>query len=361
MSRVVINVSMFGKNLTGLGMFASSCLKALSSRRDVFGIGPLAEKYSIPLLKKSPRSIEIGSGKFASVLRALWINLTPIPKKDLLFVPTHHGRIFRRNQIVVVHDVICLVFPRQHPLQYLYFRFILPLILARCLVILAVSNKTKEDIVSYYGIDCNRIKVLYNTFSPPFLIAADTGPSTKLKEPKFLLAVGAKYPHKNIHEILEFSAVWKDDYILKIVSAGGAYKTQLTQLIKELQLERSVEICEYVSQEKLDLLYIDCSALVYPSKYEGFGIPSLEALSRRKPVIVSDIPVHREILEDAAIYVTLGDEQSWKNAFERLTAFEFDQHQYCNVAHLFEKYSQANFSMNLSDILTSAGFSPSKV
>lgn len=89
-------------------------------------------------------------------------------------------------------------------------------------------------------------------------------------------------------------------------------------LIKQRNLEDIVEIKGFVSDKELHELYRNCSALVYPSLWEGFGIPPLEAMRYRKPVILSNIDVFREIFEDAAIYINIGDNLSWKNAFNIL-------------------------------------------
>lgn len=89
-------------------------------------------------------------------------------------------------------------------------------------------------------------------------------------------------------------------------------------LIKQRNLEDIVEIKGFVSDKELDELYRNCSALVYPSLWEGFGIPPLEAMRYQKPVILSDIDVFREIFEKAAIYINIGNSLSWKNAFEDL-------------------------------------------
>ena len=128
--------------------------------------------------------------------------------------------------------------------------------------------------------------------------------------------VGARYSHKNVDEVLDQSKLWSSHFSLLVTSCGGDYKTRLLRKAALLGISERVEFRDYVSRDELIKLYQSCSALVYPSKWEGFGIPPLEALACGSPVIASDIPVHREVLGDAAFFVKLGDTSSWARAFE---------------------------------------------
>lgn len=128
--------------------------------------------------------------------------------------------------------------------------------------------------------------------------------------------VGARFPHKNVDEVLAMADLWLPDFKLVVCSSSGAYKKRLLHQAKRLNALDKIEFKDYISREELVRLYQNCSALLYPSKWEGFGIPPLEALACGRPVIASDIPVHREILGDSAFFVKLGNKDSWAAAFD---------------------------------------------
>lgn len=100
--------------------------------------------------------------------------------------------------------------------------------------------------------------------------------------------VGATYPHKNVAEVIRMADIWRNRYRLKFVSSMGEYRWYLEKLVYDLGLQNYVSIEVFVSQEHLTDLYKACSALVYHSNWEGFGIPPLEAMRYNKPIILSD-------------------------------------------------------------------------
>ena len=192
-----------------------------------------------------------------------------------------------------------------------------------------------EEISQYYQVSRDFIYVVPNSVS--FSCSADSPE----KANSFLLCVGAAYPHKNIQELLYQKEFWENSYRLHIVSAKGDYRDFLLQEIYKLDLQDKVTIEGYVSKERLRYLYRNCTALVYPSMAEGFGIPPLEALSYGCPVIVSDISVFHEILSDAAIFVRLGNRESWQLAFQKLRQSEREKIRF-KAAELIERYSFNN-------------------
>lgn len=164
-----------------------------------------------------------------------------------------------------------------------------------------------------YGYPLGKIFVVPNAVD-----ITDFKPGLIERERPYLLMVGARYSHKNVDEVLRIAPLWKSSYRLLVTSCSGKYRLYLENLIRELGIENHVEFKDYVAYDELIKLYQGCAALVYPSKWEGFGIPPLEALACRRPVIVSDIPPHREVLGDSAFFVKLGDVDSWKEAFSGL-------------------------------------------
>ena len=307
---------MFSEQYTGMGVYSMHIRNILKKNYSIYEI--LANRKLADIQENktiwAPVSITDGYSKAASLHRLYYLWRLPY-KYDLGFVytPTHHGIPFYDNQLITIHDLISLHFPEQHKLQYWYFRYILPGIIKKCKGIVAVSNTTKDEVCRQYHVSHEFVYVLPNALTDVSFVTGDT------IDHGYLLCVGAGFMHKNIHELLQNARFWRDKYKVKIVSASGNYKEYIENIVKERNLADKVSIEGFVSQSRLDELYRHCSALVYPSKWEGFGIPPLEAMRYCKPVILSDIKIFREIYQDSVIYVTLGSEKSWCDAFLKLS------------------------------------------
>ncbi len=316
MMKLIANLSMLGPRPTGLGVYARHCAQALLRAFDIALIAGQDSPGRAPILAQAPAAAAIGAGPWAAIRRQLWMRSVRIGAGQLVYSPTHHGLPRAEGQVITIHDLICLRFPNQHRPQYLYFRFGLPRLLRRCRAVFTVSETTRQDIAATYGFPAERIHVVPNgvdrtAFSP--------APNPHTGAP-FLLMVGARYVHKNVDEVLDHAALWAGRWRLKVTSCSGAYRAHLERRVQAEGVDDRVEFLDYISFADLVALYQQCSALLYPSKWEGFGIPPLEALACGTPVIASDIAVHREVLGDAARLVALGDKAAWRQAFESISA-----------------------------------------
>lgn len=314
--QLVLNLSMLSDRPTGLGVYSAHCAEALAQRFDVgiiAGAGPLPPG---DVLWRAPASVALSGGKLAAIRRQLWMRSLKCTPQQLLYSPTHHGPSSVGGQIITVHDLICLRHPMQHKPQYLFFRFGLPRLLKKCRAVMAVSETTRQDIHATYGFPLERIYVVPNGVDRQVFARREARSSG---DDPYLLMVGARYPHKNVHEVLAMAALWARDYRLVVTSCSPAYKQALQTLLQQHAIGDRVEFRDYVQRDELIALYQGAQALVYPSMWEGFGIPPLEALASGTPVIASDIAVHREVLGDAALFVRLGDGLSWQQAFAALS------------------------------------------
>lgn len=310
--RLVINLSMVGKNPTGLGVYSLSCAK-VAARFETSIIRTQSLQYVGRTAIEAPSGIDIGGGKLAALKRQVWMRRLRFPDDSLVYSPTHHGLPNQPGQIITIHDMICLRFPHQHFPQYIFFKYFIPRLLKRCRAVFTVSETTRRDIIRTYGYPAERIRVVPNSVDTNCFMTGEVD-----RRNPYLLMVGARYPHKNVDEVLRNAHLWKDRYRLVVTSCSSSYRATLESLIDQLRIRHRVEFRGYVSRDELLRLYQGCSALVYPSKWEGFGIPPLEAFACSRPVIASDIEIHREVLGDAAIFVQLGDKRSWCSAFEAL-------------------------------------------
>lgn len=351
MKTLIVNAIAANGNVTGLGVYARKCLSALVHFDNAKFIG-----FDDACDIRAPKGIFIGAGLFGAFKRFIYLNFVlKFDGDSLVYSPTHHGFLMAPYQVITIHDLIPLEFPYQNKFQYIYFKFFIPLLIRKCIAIFTVSESTKILINRYYGVSLDRIFVVPNSID----VVSRDAIKIKCDSDSYLLVVGAGYPHKNIHELINFHHLWSDKYRLKIVSARGAYFLYLMNLISSYGIKDRVDFLGYVTDDELASLYKNAVALVYPSKSEGFGIPPLEALSYSTPVIVSDIPIFREIYSSAVLFVDLGVVEAWEKVLSNLNDFHIEQDVFAK--EIFEKYSKSNFEKILIDkisyLLTKKDFS----
>lgn len=214
-----------------------------------------------------------------------------------------------QKKIITVHDIRQHVFPEFNIETMLSYLF-LPTTLKNADKIITVSNSTKNDIINYFQISADKIQVIYEAADKKFkpLEHEDLLPIKKkysLDFP-FILYVGNLSKHKNIPQLIKaFYNIRKLDCNHKLVIAGKKkwkYK-EIFDLIDKLDLHDEVIFTGYVSDKDLPALYNLADLFVYPSIYEGFGLPPLEAMACGCPVITSNTSSLPEVVGDAGIMV----------------------------------------------------------
>ena len=169
--------------------------------------------------------------------------------------------------------------------------------------IIAVSQATKKDIIKFYNLPSSSIHVIHHgsTFSE-LQIKHKTPKSMKLPD-RYLLYVGNRYSYKNFFGLLEaLIPVFTNDPKLKLLCAGGGkFRPEERDWVKEHGIKKNL-LQKDIKDEKLIEIYNQALFLIFPSLYEGFGLPILEAFSTNCPVLVSNIAPFREIAQDAAVY-----------------------------------------------------------
>lgn len=191
--------------------------------------------------------------------------------------------------------------------RWLLVRLLSPLSMRRSSTIITVSNKVAQDIRNTIG-SKKEVWVIYNSLSVEFI--------RKLKNKKkkgsreYLLYVAAYYPHKNHINLLKGYSILKLKMkeIPKLVLAGLKFKNEdkkneLIQAITSLHLEENIVLIDkFLTTEELIELYLNASILVFPSVFEGFGIPIIEAMACGVAVLCSDYQALKEVASDAAIF-----------------------------------------------------------
>lgn len=208
--------------------------------------------------------------------------------------------------IVTIHDLIALDFPNL--CQYetaLYYNLFLPKSIEKSIKILAVSNTIKKDIITKFPkIKENKIEVIHHGVHKRFRETTSSSGlesvRTKYDLPShFLLFVGNLEPKKNINKIIEAFIILKQnpEFNAKLVIVGkkGWKYQSIFELIKKHDIQEDVHFCGYVNEEDLPFIYTLADIFLFPSLYEGFGLPVLEAMACGCPVIVSKLGALPEI------------------------------------------------------------------
>ncbi len=229
----------------------------------------------------------------------------------ILFSPANTGPMGYTHQFLVMHDLAYIVSPKAYSWRFrLWYRFLTRHLTKRVPMIATVSDFTRKEIISYFPCVKEKIHVVYNGLSN---FPQDIKPSSN--NPYFLV-VGSLYPRKNIPFIINaFSQLPSDNRPrLKLVgSTSRSFKRE-----HYTNLPDDIELIGHANDYQLASLYANASALLFPSLYESFGLPPVEAMSFGTPCLVSDIPVLHEILNDAAIYLDPQSTNAWIDAMQTI-------------------------------------------
>jgi len=255
-----------------------------------------------------------------------WFHL---PKDANIFHTTFFSTVYtdRVKKVVTVHDMIPELFHPQQRDQWTHFIVSMKKkVIENADMIIAVSDSTKRDILSVYPtISPDRITTIHNgvtTYkpgkSPSFseLVAKYNLPITSNE---YYLYVGKRGGYNNFELICSLLELFRYDHSdIRFLCLGSRVGRNELASLRDRGLAGRFHFVEYVDESEMPTFYQNARALVYPSKYEGFGIPILEANVNRCPVICSDIPAFREVAGDSAIYFDPGSVQSLSAAIGEL-------------------------------------------
>lgn len=235
----------------------------------------------------------------------LWAMKLMGKKLDVFFSPAHYiPRFSPFKTVVSIHDLSYLYFPNEFLKKDLYqLKNWTRYAVQKSSRIIAVSKTTKKDVVKEYSIPETKIAVIYNGYEAPSRIEHQIL-SPELNTPYFLY-VGTIQPRKNLSTLItSFSLFLAKHPTFKLIIAGkkGWLYERIYQQVKQLHLSQSIIFAGYVNNDEKVRLYRGATAYILPSLYEGFGIPILEAMSYRCPVITSFSSSLPEIGGEACLY-----------------------------------------------------------
>lgn len=217
--------------------------------------------------------------------------------------------------IVTIHDLIPLVIPQVMPsmVNRQFYRIANKRGLKKAVRIIAVSNATKKDIIRLFNVPANKIKVVYEAASKEFSETAEPShaePAFKKNDITlpFVLAIGNPKSHKNWERLIKsFALITNKIPVHKLVLVGPAKPLSATarlhNLIDEYNLGGKVIFVDYVESKYLPAFYNAADVFVFPSLYEGFGLPVVEAMACGTPVITSNVSSLPEVAGEAGLLV----------------------------------------------------------
>lgn len=328
MKTTAIDIRLIGKRRTGDEAVFFSLTKAIIALDDTNRYVLLTDNRSASecanirhrLGADGRDNVEIVSLPVAN--RFMW-NAWTIP----LFLYRHRIDVFhtqyilplslpRRTKVIThIHDVSFRAFPKFIGWKdRLFLALFIPRSLRRSDRIVTPSVFTRDEVMKYYqGLSASEIAVIPNALGDAFLrmSTADEREAVRKKyrlPEKFIVSVGTMQPRKNIPALIRIFALIRErlpEYSLVLVgdSDGHNADPNVRAIIDELGIASSVIFTGYVDENDLPALIGSAAAFVFPSFYEGFGVPLLEAMSQDVPVVASDIPVFHEVAGDAAAFI----------------------------------------------------------
>jgi glycosyltransferase involved in cell wall biosynthesis len=336
-------------NSTGLGHYSRTLISSLSqfySEHQYFLCTPeITNRVNVNNLKHihivTPQHFP--SSVFTAAWRSSWV------KKDLkqLKIDLYHGLSNEIpagigktgiKSVVTIHDLIFERFPHQYnridvAIYQKKFRYASK----HADRIIAISEQTKKDIIQFYKIAANKITVCYQACDPAFSIEISDTEKQRIKQQynlpdKFFLYVGSIIERKNLLTVCKAMLRLKDTLSipLVVIGEGKKYKRKVKDFINKYSLQSQIiflseiesvrALKSFQSSKDFPAIYQQALCMIYPSVCEGFGIPVLEALWSKIPVITSNISSLPEAGGDAALYVDPFNEEQIANAMMTIYA-----------------------------------------
>ncbi len=321
-----IDARLYGPTGAGLGRYIQEVTDLIVSQ-------DLSNSYVLFLSPQSIGDCQIDQSNVLKVVmperwytmaeQLAWPKLIKKYKLDLLHVPHFNAPIICSCPLIVtIHDLILTKFPSRRAstlpaavywLKNLAYRLVIKRAVRQAKKIIAISQFTKDDIMTQFKVPSQKITMIYNGFTNLTINqnkAERQADKTLLLRynitAKYLLYVGNAYPHKNLEWLVTSFYQWwqkNQDYQLVLVGGSSFFYERLASLVKKYWLQEApVRLTGFVPDNELAQLYQQASLYVFPSRYEGFGLPPLEAMSHGCPVLASNSSCLPEVLGEAAVY-----------------------------------------------------------
>ncbi|NUU97737.1 glycosyltransferase family 1 protein [Marinitoga sp. 1138] len=324
MKKVLINGRFLTQRITGVQRYAYEMLKAFDEHLD-----KKEYKAKIQIDVLTPRSYKsnnielknIKIKKFGILKGHLWeqIELPLYAKiKGYILLNLCNTAPILKTDYVVIHDISFKINPSFFSKSFrVWYLFLMTFIMNNAKKIITPSDFSKKEILKNYKLEKDKIFVIYEGYEHIDRIIEDNKIMKKLelKEKDFFLAVGSLNPNKNFEFIINIAKKFKNE---KFVIVGGINKKIFSKEKYNFKLDNII-YAGYISDSELKSLYKNCKAFIFPSFYEGFGLPPLEALSCGTNIIVSDTSSLKEIYKDVAEFIDPKNINTFSKNFKEIS------------------------------------------
>lgn len=307
--KIYINGRFLTQMVTGVQRYATELIRALDQilvqekdcKDEYILLMPSHRISTLSLQKIQQREVGRLSGH-------LWeqIELPFYCRDGLLLNFCNCAPLVKKQQLVTIHDAGIMAVPRAYSWKFrLWYRLMYTVLGKRVSAITTVSKFSKQELQRCFSVPQEKMKVVYNGIDHINGMEKDESIQKTIGSKKYVLAVSSKSISKNFKLVLKCAAKLSQ---VQFVIAGGMNSRVFSD--STVKNYTNVRYIGYVSDSELVSLYNHATIFVYPSLYEGFGIPPLEAMACNCPVIVSNKASLPEICGDAALYCDVHDEAS---------------------------------------------------
>jgi glycosyltransferase involved in cell wall biosynthesis len=339
------------QNGTGLGHYSRTLIQSLAKtfpKNDYFLFAPkITDRFNSYLY---PNLQPISPTRFPyTFLKAAWRSSGVKKELAALNIDLYHGLSHEIpagihhtgiKSVVTIHDLIFERYPAQYnPIDVFIYRKKFKHACKNADAIIAISKQTKQDLVEIYQLPADKITVCYQSCDPSFMQQVTSEEKETIRilydlPQQYFLTVGSIIERKNLLTLCKAMLLLKAQQVnipLLVIGKGDGYEKKVRQFIQEHQLQEWVlflsdntvarEHPSFKNSNHFPAIYQMAVAMIYPSTFEGFGIPILEALCSRVPVITSNVSCMPEAGGDAAAYISPFDE---KDLAEKMKAIATD-------------------------------------
>jgi glycosyltransferase involved in cell wall biosynthesis len=326
-------------NQSGLGNYSRTLIKSLSYYFP-------NNHYSLFTTKKrsSETSFNIGSNKNTSVIlpetflnkrvTANWRSYVITALLTKTKIDVYHGLSnelpfnidnFKGKKIVTIHDLIFLRHPKLYnPIDRKIYNTKFKSACELADVIIATSQQTRNDLVEFYSVSPEKIKVVYQSCNDVFYMETDGIEIDRIRikynlPNNYLLNVGTVEERKNLITLLRALTIVKDIPLI-VIGKKKSYFKKVEKYIEENNLKNRIHFLENIPNEDLPAIYRNSEIFIYPSLFEGFGIPIIEALTSNVPVITTQGGCFEEAGGKDSIYITATNHEQLAEEIKRLLA-----------------------------------------
>ena len=249
-------------------------------------------------------------------LNNLLVNQKVKNTRNTIFHSTYYRSLvgWRGKQIFSVYDLIY----EKYPDTFNDARDVIHLksqAFKRADHLICISDATKQDLIHYYNIPDEKISISHLGYGEQFRPVDSSRIDLRMDIP-FILYVGGRAKYKGFSDLVTAYSQWRSRHDLKLVVVGNEWTKQESELLSNMGIQHQVQLLGGIDDKQLCDLYNQARAFVYPSHYEGFGLPLLEAMACVCPVIASSIPSTREIAGDIPFYFEVAKPEGLTDALD---------------------------------------------